>query len=120
MGVVNIANPIITLTTDFGLKDNYVGIIKGVISSINPNAKVIDISHNIPPFNIEAGKYLLENSYESFPEDTVHLAVVDPGVGTSGKAILIKTGHYRFVGPDNGLFSFLDKNEIKSVASRIG
>jgi S-adenosylmethionine hydrolase len=107
--------PIITLLTDFGVADNYVGVVKGVIASINSRAKIIDISHNLPAFNIEAGRYLLETSYKAFPPETIHLAIVDPGVGTSRHAIVVDCGLCRFVGPDNGLFGFLPKKEIKCV-----
>ncbi len=115
MAVVNLEHPIITFLSDFGLKDNYVGIVKGVISQMNPWATVIDISHDVPQFNIGAGKYLLEASYTRFPEGTIHMAVVDPGVGTKRKGILIETGNYYFIGPDNGLFSFLKPRQIKKA-----
>lgn len=108
-------NTIITLLTDFGRQDNYTAILKGVIFSINRHAKIIDISHELPPFNIRAGHYLLETSYKSFPAGTIHLAIVDPGVGTSRKSILIDAGDYCFIGPDNGLFSFLGRSKIKNI-----
>jgi len=105
--------PVITLTTDFGERDNYVGIVKGIIKRINRRAELIDINHNIPPFNIPAANYQLETSYRSFPEGTIHYAVVDPGVGTERKAIAVHSGDYFFVGPDNGIFSFLNRRNIK-------
>ncbi|SYZ73617.1 conserved hypothetical protein [Candidatus Zixiibacteriota bacterium] len=117
MAVVNCERPIISFLSDFGLQDNYVGIVKGVIAKINPRAEVIDLTHDVPPYNIRAGKYLLETAYESFPAGTIHLAVVDPGVGMKRKGIIIETGKYFFVGPDNGLFSFLAKTQIKRVYS---
>lgn len=117
MAVVNTDSPIITLTTDFGLKDNYVGIVKGIISGINPKAKIIDISNFVPPFDIEAGRYLLETSHNNFSPGTIHLAIVDPGVGSSRKALLLETEQYFFIGPDNGLFSFVPKSQIKRVIS---
>ncbi len=117
MAVVDVDFPIITLTTDFRHQDNYVGILKGILAGINPSARVIDITHEIPPFDILAGRYVLENSYLSFPAGTIHLAVVDPGVGTGRKAILIETNQYLFIGPDNGLFSFLKKSEIVRIIS---
>jgi hypothetical protein len=95
---------IITLTTDFGLSDPYVGIMKGVILSINPEARVIDISHQIKAGSITHGAGLLREAYHFFPKGTVHVGVVDPGVGGERRPILINTGTHFFVGPDNGLF----------------
>jgi S-adenosylmethionine hydrolase len=117
MAVVDAKNPIITFLSDFGVKDNYVGIVKGVIAQSNPRAKVIDISHEVSPFDIAMGKYLLETSYERFPEGTIHLAVIDPGVGTKRRAIMVETGKYFFIGPDNGLFSFLRPRQIRRAFS---
>jgi len=102
-------NPIITLMTDFGLSDPYVGIMKGIIADIAPNAKVIDLTHLIPPQNIRAGALSLDRAYQYFPAGTIHLAVIDPGMGTNRQAIAIRAGHYLFVGPDNGLFTFVIK-----------
>lgn len=93
------------MLTDFGLKDGYVGMMKGVISSINPEISVIDITHQIPPQNIWASRFCLMNAYPYFPENTVFLAVVDPGVGTQRRGIAIKCSQGYLVGPDNGLFS---------------
>ncbi len=93
---------IISLLTDFGLKDPYVGVMKGVIYSINPYAIVVDITHDVPKFNIDVASTILLVSYKYFPKGTIHVCVVDPGVGTSRKAILIKTRNYFFIGPDNG------------------
>lgn len=94
---------IVTLTTDFGLQDHYVGVMKGVIASIHPNAKTVDISHSVQPYQIEQGAFFLSQSYRYFPAGTVHLAVVDPGVGTSRRALAaFADGHY-FIAPDNGL-----------------
>jgi len=95
----------ITLTTDFGLKDGFVGAMKGVISSICPRAQLIDISHDISPQNILEGARVLFRAYSYFPAGTVHLAVVDPGVGTSRRPVAARLGDYYFVGPDNGLFT---------------
>ncbi len=96
---------IITLTSDFGLHDAYVGIIKGVMLAIFPDAVIVDISHNIQPQNITEAGYLLLTSVPYFPKETVHLAVVDPGVGTSRRAILVQTPEQFLVGPDNGIFT---------------
>ncbi len=93
----------ITLTSDFGLKDPYVGEMKGVILTINPNANIIDITHEVEKFNIRMGAFMLASAAPYFPKGTVHLAVVDPGVGTERRAILVQTKQAVFVGPDNGV-----------------
>lgn len=98
---------IITFTSDFGLDDPYVGIVHGVIASIDPSLHVIDLTHGIPPHNIAAGAIALFTSIPYFPQGTVHLAVVDPGVGTTRRAVCIQTASGYFVGPDNGLFSLV-------------
>ncbi|RLB13057.1 MAG: hypothetical protein DRG39_00215, partial [Deltaproteobacteria bacterium] len=95
---------IITLTTDFGTKDPYVGIMKGVILSINPDVHIVDITHEIEPANILEAAYILKEAYRFFPKGTIHVGVVDPGVGGDRRPIAIKTGGSFFVGPDNGLF----------------
>jgi S-adenosyl-L-methionine hydrolase (adenosine-forming) len=95
---------IITLTTDFGTIDAYVAIMKGVILSIAPDTTLVDLSHDVRPQNVTGAAFLLRSSYRYFPSETIHLAVVDPGVGTSRKAIAISTPHGCYVGPDNGLF----------------
>jgi len=97
--------PFITLTTDFGSKDPFVGIMKGVIVSINPSVKIIDITHNISPQSILEAAYTLEMSYASFPHKTIHVAVVDPGVGSVRRPLLVATDYHYFIGPDNGVFS---------------
>jgi S-adenosylmethionine hydrolase len=97
--------PILTLTTDFGNKDGFIGTLKGVIWSICPSAQIADISHEISPQNVLAGAFALWRAYPFFPEETVHVAVVDPGVGTSRRPIAAHLGTYTFVGPDNGLFT---------------
>ena len=106
---------IITLLTDFGLDDNFVGVVKGVILAINPDAKIVDVSHNITPGDILQAAFLLESSYRYFPRGTVHLVVVDPGVGSERKAIIVKTRKYYFVGPDNGVLSLALKREGKII-----
>ncbi len=97
-------NGIITLTTDFGLSDPYVGVMKGVILSINPEARVIDISHQVKAGSIIQAAGLLREAYHFFPKGTAHVGVVDPGVGGNRRPILIKTENHFLVGPDNGLF----------------
>ncbi len=96
---------LITLTTDFGHSDPFVGIMKGVIAGINPNARVIDLSHGIPPQDIRAGALVLRHSVSYFPRGTVHVAVIDPGVGGARRSLLIECDGSYFVGPDNGVLS---------------
>ena len=93
----------ITLTSDFGLKDPYVAEMKGAILTINPNETIIDITHEVEKFNIRMGAFMLASAAPYFPKGTVHLAVVDPGVGTNRRAILVQTIKGFFVGPDNGV-----------------
>jgi hypothetical protein len=95
----------ITLLTDFGLSDNYVGVMKGVILSINPSVTIVDITHHIERQDIYHAAFLLESSWKYFPEDTIHTIVVDPGVGSDRKIIVLKKGKTLFVAPDNGVLS---------------
>jgi len=97
--------PIITLTTDFGLHDPFVGIMKGVILSICPFARLVDLTHDVAPQDILAGALALEAGWPYFPEGTVHLAVVDPGVGTARRALAVRARGHFLVGPDNGLLT---------------
>jgi S-adenosyl-L-methionine hydrolase (adenosine-forming) len=97
--------PTLTLTTDFGLKDGFVGTMKGVIWRICPLAQIADISHEIAPQNVLEGALVLWRAYSFFPAGTVHVAVVDPGVGTSRRPLAAHLGNHFFVGPDNGLFT---------------
>ena len=98
---------VITLTTDFGLRDGYAGVLKGVIWKIAPEVKIADISHLISPQNVMEGALTLGRAAAYFPEGTIHVGVVDPGVGTSRRAIAARLGLQYFVGPDNGLFTVL-------------
>ncbi|GBD96131.1 MAG TPA: hypothetical protein ENG83_06825 [Nitrospirae bacterium] len=98
-------SPIITLTTDFGLKDPFVGLMKGVILAINTDAKIIDITHNIQRHNIFEASQVMSMSYRYFPPTTIHLAVVDPEVGGQRRPLLVITEDHYFIGPDNGIFS---------------
>jgi S-adenosylmethionine hydrolase len=107
---------IITLLTDFGSQDYFVGAMKGAILSINRHALIIDITHEIPPQDIEAAAFNLLATYKDFPAGTIHVAVVDPGVGSTRKAILIECGEQFFVGPDNGIFSWICEREGSSRA----
>jgi len=102
---------IISLITDFGLKDNFVGVMKAVILKINPQALIVDITHQINPQDILAGAFLLKNSYSYFPSGTIHLVVVDPGVGSTRKKILVETKNYYFIAPDNGILSWVLKEQ---------
>jgi hypothetical protein len=113
------SSPVITLLSDFGVQDGYAASMKGVILRICPQAKLVDISHLIPPQVVRSGAYVLYASYEYFPHGTVHLAVVDPGVGTERGALAIRTSHFFFVGPDNGLFSLILKKEADWEARRL-
>ena len=100
-------SPVITLLTDFGISDYFVAAMKGVILGVNPNARIVDITHEIPPQDIEAAAFTLLAAWSSFPSGTIHVAVVDPGVGSARRAILIKLADQFFVGPDNGIFSYV-------------
>jgi hypothetical protein len=95
----------ITLLTDFGLEDAYVGVMKGVIAKINPRVNVIDLCHHVAPQNIKEAAFLLNSSYAFFPPGTIHLTVVDPTVGGKRRALCIAAGNYYFIGPDNGVLS---------------
>lgn len=101
------APPLITLTTDFGREDGYVGAMQGVILSICPAANLTTLSHNIPPQNIRAAAFVLYQAFSYYPPRTVHCVVVDPGVGSKRRAIAVRTSHGIFVGPDNGVFSLV-------------
>lgn len=98
---------IIALLTDFGTKDFFVGAMRGVILSINETANIVDITHEIEPQNVRSASFTLRACYENFPAKTVFVAVVDPGVGSLRRAILVETADYFFVAPDNGLLSFV-------------
>jgi S-adenosylmethionine hydrolase len=100
------AAPIITLTSDFGLEDPFVGVMKGVILAICPEARLVDLTHQLAPRDVLAGALALEGAVPFFAAGTVHLAVVDPGVGSARRALAIRAAGSYFVGPDNGLFTF--------------
>lgn len=102
---------LITLTSDFGYKDPFVGMMKGVIAGINPQAHVVDLSHGVPPQDIMAGALILRNSIDYFPPDTIHVVVVDPGVGSARRPILIESNRKYLIGPDNGVLSLAVANE---------
>lgn len=98
---------VIALLTDFGTRDYYVGAMKGVILAIDQRAVVVDITHDIPPQDVRAAAFVLRACYRDFPTGTIFLCVVDPGVGTDRRGMIAAAGGYHFVGPDNGLFSFI-------------
>jgi S-adenosylmethionine hydrolase len=98
---------IVTLLTDFGTADYFAGALKGAVLAANPRAQVIDITHEIPPHDTEAGAFTLLAAFESFPAGTVHVAVVDPGVGSARRAVAVSTPSHTFVGPDNGIFGYV-------------
>lgn len=113
-------NPIITMLTDFGTKDHYVSAMKGVILSINPKCLLIDISHEVRKQDVREGAFILGNAFSYFPKGTIHLAVIDPGVGSERKPILIRTENYFFIGPDNGLFTIAAmKDRVRKVIQLI-
>ncbi|MGB9710220.1 MAG: SAM hydrolase/SAM-dependent halogenase family protein [Thermodesulfovibrio sp.] len=110
-----LSSKIITLLTDFALKDPFVGQMKGVILSINPHAKIVDITHEIEPQAVEDAAFVLYESFHYFPEGSIHIAVVDPEVGSQRKALIVKSqGHY-FVAPDNGILSYVLKEPFYAV-----
>ncbi len=108
--------PLLALLTDFGVHDHYVGTMKGVILSINPQACIVDISHDVEPQNVSQAGYLLWSSYRYFPSGTIFVCVVDPGVGSSRPIIAVRTEHHVFIAPENGLLDYiLAEEEIKKA-----
>jgi S-adenosyl-L-methionine hydrolase (adenosine-forming) len=101
------SRPIVALLTDFGSRDHYVGAVKGAVLAACPDALLVDVVHDLPPHDVLEGAYALEAAYRAFPAPTVFVAVVDPGVGSERRALGIGAGGYRFVGPDNGIFTFV-------------
>jgi S-adenosylmethionine hydrolase len=111
--------PLVTLTTDFGTTTGYVGAMKGVILNIAPDARLVDISHEIAPQNVRQAAFVLYATYTFFPPHTVHLVVVDPGVGSARRAIALQTPAGTFVGPDNGVFSIVMAREPVEAAAEL-
>ena len=111
--------PLITLTTDFGLRDPYVGQVKGVILGLCPGVSLVDLSHDIPPQEVDRAGLVIACSVPYFPPGTIHLAVVDPGVGTSRRAILVQAGGQMFVAPDNGLLTRVLKGDPRAKVREI-
>jgi len=110
---------LITLLTDFGLKDPFAGVMKGAILTINPQATVVDITHGITPHDVKEAALTLADSYRYFPPKSIHVAVVDPGVGSGRRPLLVVTEDYYFVGPDNGVFTlvFGEATEVVHLTS---
>ena len=112
--------PILTLTTDFGLSDHYVGSMKGVILGICPRAQIVDISHQVSPYAISEGAFLIAQAYRSFPRGTVHGVVVDPGVGSDRRPILMEAAGQYFVAPDNGVLGMIfarEKHKVRVISN---
>lgn len=107
---------IITLLTDFGSKDPYAGIMKGVILSINPDVTIIDITHEVDPQDIKEGAFLIQEYYRYFQRGTIHLAIVDPTVGSTRRPVILSKDGHSFVGPDNGIFTLLVDRDTESYA----
>jgi S-adenosylmethionine hydrolase len=113
------ASGIVALLTDFGSRDYFVGAMKGVIVSINSEAKILDITHDIAPQDISSAAFTLRACYENFPKKTIFVAVVDPRVGSDRKAILVETEKYYFIAPDNGLLSFVYNKNAEDKKFRV-
>jgi S-adenosylmethionine hydrolase len=112
---------IVTLTTDFGLSDHFVGTMKGVILGIAPGARIVDITHQVSPFEITEAAFVISEAYRYFPARTVHVIVVDPGVGTARRPILVEAGGQYFVAPDNGVLSMVysrEKHKVRAVTAQ--
>ena len=104
-------SPLITLTTDFGLNDHFVGTIKGILLGIAPDARIVDISHSVQAFDVLDGALTISQAYSYFPSGTVHMVIVDPGVGSARRPILATTERHHFVAPDNGVLSLMYARE---------
>ncbi|MBI3896192.1 MAG: SAM-dependent chlorinase/fluorinase [Acidobacteria bacterium] len=113
------ARSIVTLTTDFGSSDHYVGVMKGVILNINPEAEIVDICHDIHAYDVLEGAFAIAQAYRYFPPRTIHLVVVDPGVGTARRPILVAADKYYFVAPDNGVLSLVFDREENALVRHI-
>jgi hypothetical protein len=113
--------PILTLTTDFGLSDHYVGVMKGVILGICPGAQLVDIGHQVGRYTISEGAFMIAQAYRYFPAGTVHVVVVDPGVGSPRRPILVEAAEQYFVGPDNGVFGMIfarEQHQVRFIQNR--
>jgi len=113
-----LANAIITLTTDYGTNDHLVGTLKGVILKINPDVTIVDITHNITAFDLLDGALAIGSAYSYFPPKTIHVVVVDPGVGTERRPLLVSAANQYFVAPDNGVLSVVYERESENLVVR--
>lgn len=111
--------PLVTLTTDFGLADHYAGTMKGVLVSGCPDVRIIDISHEIAPFSIYSGAYTIDQAAPYFPPGTIHMIVIDPGVGTARKPLVVEALNQIFIAPDNGVLSMILDRDTKAKAREI-
>ncbi len=115
----NLANPLITLTTDYGTNDHLVGVLKGVILKINPEANIVDITHAVTPFDLLDGALTIATAYPYFPPRTIHVVVVDPGVGTERRPLLVSGQNQYFIAPDNGVLSGVYEKESNFVVRHL-
>ncbi len=118
---MSVRQPIITLTTDFGTSDHFAGAMKGVIASIAPRARVVDITHEIAPYEILEGAFVIAQAWSSFPKRSIHVIVVDPGVGSSRRPILVQAGGHFFIAPDNGVLSMIydaTKPKVREITNK--
>ncbi len=113
------SNPIITLTTDYGTADHLVGALKGVILKINPDATIVDITHNVVPYDVLDGALAISSAYKFFPSKTIHVVIVDPGVGSERRPILVSGENQFFVAPDNGVLSMVYEKEASLTVRHI-
>src|SRR4030043_2324062 len=107
--------PLITMTTDFGYDGPFAGVMKGVIYNINPHVNIVDLTHNITPQSIQEAAFSIGMNYHYFPKDSVHIVVVDPEVGSGRRPLLVVADEHYFIGPDNGIFSYLYKHAEKDL-----
>ena len=112
-------NPIITLTTDFGTNDHFIGTMKGVILSIEPEAQIIDICHSVQAFDVLDGALTISQAYSYFPTGTIHMVIVDPGVGTARRPLVVSSERHHFVAPDNGVLSLIYQREQRLSARHV-
>ena len=112
------ARPIITLTTDYGTSDHLVGTMKGVILGINPEAEIVDITHSVAPYDVLDAALTINQASRYFPSRTIHIVVVDPGVGSSRRPLLVNAGNQFYIAPDNGVLSLVYEREKEAVTAR--
>jgi S-adenosyl-L-methionine hydrolase (adenosine-forming) len=118
-GERDLTNPIITLTTDYGINDHLVGVMKGVILRINPDAQIVDITHQVAPYDLLEGALAIANSYSYFPARSIHVVVVDPGVGTERRPLLVSGQNQYFLAPDNGVLSGVYEKEQNVIVRHL-